>query len=157
MAAVSESAAYDLEDLRRIQIRHLEPLLERECAEWQRKLDWDFRPSASLILRFAGVQALTGYALMGGGALAGYTYFVQEESKGLIGDLYVAEDHRTTENEARLLAASLDEMFRSRGLRRVESQLMMLRSPDQYPLPHPEFLRITRATSWPSARSGSAA
>ena len=42
--------------------------------------------------RFVDMRALNGSALVEDGEVAGYMYYVLEEDKGLIGDLYVRRD-----------------------------------------------------------------
>ena len=83
-------------------------------------------PSANLVRRFVQMHALTGHALILNGRVVGYSYFVCEDGKGLIGDLYILKQHRTPENEYPLFQASLDAMWQTPGVHRVESQLMML-------------------------------
>jgi ribosomal protein S18 acetylase RimI-like enzyme len=113
-------------DLRELAAGHLEPLLEEETEAWRSSLDWDFRPSADLVRRFINLRSLNGFALVSGGAIDGYSYYVAEEGKGLIGDFYVRPAARTAERENRLLQTVLDAMWRTPGLRRIEAQLMML-------------------------------
>src|SRR5437870_1130246 len=105
LEAVPSIDALDLVDLRRLSSGHLETLLEEETGTWQETLDWDFQKSADLVRRFLDLRALSGYALMDGAQAAGYCYFVLEEHKGLIGDLYIRREFRTSENEDRLLTA----------------------------------------------------
>ena len=116
-----------LVDLRHVSSRQMESLLEEETAEWRRELDWDFRHSADLVRRFVDLHALNGCALLeSGGETAGYAYYVLEDHKGLIGDLYVRERWRSLERENRLLEWVLQAMSRVPAIRRVESQLMMM-------------------------------
>src|ERR1051325_99796 len=82
-------------DLRHIETRRIEPLLQEETAAWAASLEWDFEKSADLVRRFVDLHALNGCALVEGGAVAGYAYYVLEDAKGLIGDLYVRERSRT--------------------------------------------------------------
>jgi len=120
-------------------------MLEREISDWRLQLDWDFRASAELVRRFVTMRALNGYALLDSGVAEGYSYFVCEEGKGLIGDLYLVEKHRTIENENRLLTAVLESLMRIPYLERIESQLMMLLQPAlPRPLPYTEYLTIHR-------------
>lgn len=131
-------------DLRDLQPEHLAPLLEEEIAAWRRNLDWDFRASAELVRRFLQVRGLNGFALLEGSGhdtrVAGYSYYVVEDGKGLIGDFYVRDAARTADNENRLLEAVLDAMWKT-PVRRVESQLMMLSS---YANRHAPFSRWFR-------------
>src|SRR5262245_24462740 len=116
MAALPEYFAERLIDLRDLTEEHLAPLLDEEIGAWRRTLDWDFRPSAGLVRRFVRVHALSGFAFSTSGTIAGYSYFVSEEGKGLIGDFYVREAVRTAENENRLLEAVLEAMWRTPGM-----------------------------------------
>jgi len=132
--------APDLIDLRRLSSTHLDPLLQEETREWQAALDWDFGKSADLVRRFLDLRALSGCALVTAGETVGYSYFVVEEHKGLIGDLYVRPAWRTVENETRLLNSVLEGVVTGSQVRRVESQLMMLLPCVPRTVPGTEFL-----------------
>jgi len=142
MAAAREIRAPQVVDLRQLPAQSLDTMLDLEVAEWQTLLGWDFRPSADLVRRFVGMQSLSGYALLSDGVTAGYTYFVAEGEKGLIGDLYLVETQRTAANEALLLEAALVDLFGPCCVSRVESQLMMLRMRERDSLPRAEFLTV---------------
>ncbi len=130
-------------DLRDLQPEHLAPLLEEEEIEaWRTGLDWDFQTFSQLVKRFVQSRALNGFALLetgaGGTRVAGYSYYVAEEGKGLIGDFYVRHAARTVANENRLMEAVLTSMWRNTpGMRRVEAQMLMLSSHVGRPLPMP--------------------
>ena len=126
-------------ELRTVGAKQLAALLDEQTAVWRRDLDWDFRPSADLVRRFVEMQALNGHALVQGPGVAGYSYYACEEGKGLIGGLYVLAAHRTVENENALLQAVLDAMWRTPGVRRVESQLMMLSVPFGRAVPYQKW------------------
>lgn len=113
-------------EIRSLAARALEPLLEEESARWLALLKWDFAASAELVLRYAAMQALEGFALISGGEVAGYVYWVSEEQKGLIGDLYLRDAFRSPTNENLLLGAALGQLRRCPWIRRVEAQLMHL-------------------------------
>jgi ribosomal protein S18 acetylase RimI-like enzyme len=141
MAALSDCHAESLIELRRVTAEHLVPLLEEETSAWNSQLEWDFRPSADLVRRFVHIRALSGFVLMDGSELAGYSYYVCEESKGLIGDLYVRQNYRTAENERALLEAVLGALTQTPGIRRVEAQIMMLGSPADRLAPYKNWYR----------------
>ena len=141
MAALSESPLPHLVELRHIRSADLSEMLDEETRVWERMLDWDFRPSAGLVRRFVDMQALTGFALLVDSCVAGYSYFVCEERKGLIGDLYVMEEFATVENESALLSAVLDGLMNTPFVHRIESQLMMLRNGARIPMPARQHLR----------------
>jgi ribosomal protein S18 acetylase RimI-like enzyme len=130
----------EIVDLRRIAARDLEPLLQEETEAWRRELEWDFEKSADLVRRFVDLRALNGGALMEGGEVTGYLYYVLEENKGLIGDLYVREEWRTPEREAWLLEWGLMAIMATRPINRIESQLMMLRGLERHAIPRSDCL-----------------
>ena len=142
MAALSDPHVPSLMELRQIRGDDLNYLLEEETGVWKRKLDWDFHASAALVRRFVDMQALSGYCLVMNGRTIGYAYYVCEERKGLIGDLYVLERFATVENESRLLNSVLDALIKTPLVKRIESQLMMLRNADRTPLPHWRYLQV---------------
>jgi ribosomal protein S18 acetylase RimI-like enzyme len=129
----------DLIDLRRIGSRELEPLLEEETEAWRDELEWEFDKSADLVRRFVDLRALSGSALLVGGQVAGYVYYVVEDRKGLIGDLYVMRDWRSREREDRLLSSALNGLLESSETTRIESQLLMLNHMPGRLLPHSEY------------------
>jgi ribosomal protein S18 acetylase RimI-like enzyme len=118
----------EIVDLRRLTSRSLEPLLAEETAAWWDSLEWDFEKSADLVRRFIDLRALNGYALVEDGEAIGYVYYVLEEPKGLMGDLYVMRHARTVERENLLLNMALESITANPQIARIESQLMMLQS-----------------------------
>ncbi|MEO8592747.1 MAG: N-acetyltransferase [Candidatus Solibacter sp.] len=132
----------EIVDLRRLSSRDLVPLLEEECLAWRGELEWDFDKSADLVRRFIDMGALSGSALVEDGCVTGYMYYVLEEDKGLVGDLYVRRAVRTPERENLLLGAALEPMMESPLVRRIESQLMMLAYDPRRPIPYPEWLSV---------------
>ena len=129
-------------DLRRLAARDLEPLLEEETLAWKEELDWDFEKSADLVRRFVDLRALNGAAIIDAGEVAGYLYYVLEENKGLIGDLYVRHAYRTWEREISLVEAALDGITANPSITRIESQLMMLRYEPGLRMPGDESLGL---------------
>jgi ribosomal protein S18 acetylase RimI-like enzyme len=129
MAALSERRPDAIIALRNVRPEQLVLTLEDQIEEWRRDLNWDFKPSAELVRRFARMQALDGVALLVGARVAGYSYSVAEDGKGLIGDLYVAPRYRTVAREDALLRGVLAGLWAVPGMQRVEAQLMMLSSP----------------------------
>ena len=138
MAARQHVAPYgppEIVDLRRLAARDLQPLLEEESATWREELEWEFEKSAELVRRFVDLRALNGAALLEDGEVAGYLYYVQEENKGLIGDLYVRRAWRNWERQRSLLETGLAAIMSSPSATRIESQLMMLQREAGKPLP----------------------
>jgi len=123
----AQAAAPQLVDLRSVRAADLEDLLGEEIDTWRDSLHWDFAKSAELVERFVDLRALNGYALVENGETIGYSYFVYEDHKGLIGDVYVRRRSRRPGHEERLVQAVLDSMAMAR-VSRIEAQLMMASS-----------------------------
>jgi ribosomal protein S18 acetylase RimI-like enzyme len=106
----------------------LRPLLEEEINVWSRQLAWDYSGSADMILRYVDAKILPGYAAIDRGRVFGYVFFVYEGSKGVIGDLFVANDSRMANPhavESRLLVHVIETLQQSPGIHRVEAQLLL--------------------------------
>src|SRR3984885_15350252 len=141
MAAVSDSPLNRVVELRHLRGGDLDLLLDEETQARRGILGWGFRRSPGVVRRFLEIQALNGYALLSNGYPVGYCYYVAEERKGLIGDLYVLKDYLSVENEERLLNAVVDGLMKTPLIRRIESQLMMLRTGPAITLPEAKFVR----------------
>jgi len=114
-------------DLRHFSSVDLRPLLEDETQLWGRLLSWDYSGSADMILRYVDSKILPGYAAIERGRIFGYSFFVYEGSKGVIGDLYVMNGDRLPEArtvELRLLTHVIETLQQSPGIHRVEAQLL---------------------------------
>ena len=112
--------------LRSLNSGHLGALLEEETRSWREELDWDFARSADLVRRYVDMRGLHGAAILEDGAAIGYCYYVVEEAKGLIGDMYVMREHRSVERENSLLGRAVFEISAYPRVERAESQLMLL-------------------------------
>ena len=134
--------AREIVDLRRLSARDLDVLLQEECLAWRGELEWDFEKPADLVRRFVDMGALSGSALIEDGEVTGYAYYVLEEDKGLIGDLYIRRHVRTPDRENLLLSAALQAMLESPVVRRIESQLMLLAHDSRRRVPCQECLTV---------------
>jgi ribosomal protein S18 acetylase RimI-like enzyme len=114
-------------DLRHFSSADLRPLLEEEIVLWGRLLSWDYAGSAEMILRYMDARILPGYAAIDRGRVFGYSFFVYEQNKGVIGDLFVRNGGRTPnrqEVEERLLTHVNETLQQSPGVHRIEAQLL---------------------------------
>ncbi len=127
MSARPEPPLCEVVELSCLNPTDLDPLLIEETEVWRQRFAWDFRPAAELLRKFVRIHSLLGYALRIGRDVVGYAYFVIEGRKGLIGDFYVRESHADLEYEAALLNGLIGGLTRVSGLKRIESQLMLLR------------------------------
>ena len=136
------SRTEEIVDLRRLSARNLEPLLAEEIETWRAELEWDFEKSADLVRRFMDLRALNGSALIEQGEIIGYIYYVLEENKGLIGDLYVRRGFRTAEREHRLLDSVLEAVMATPQIARIECQLLMIPPTPAELLPRSQFVNV---------------
>jgi ribosomal protein S18 acetylase RimI-like enzyme len=111
-------------DLHQIASRQLAPLLEEEQAGWLEELHWDYRPSVQLIKKFLDAKSLAGRAAMADGDPAGYGFYVLDETKALIGGLYVSRRYEQLHPAEQILEQMLGEMRALPRVRRIEAQLM---------------------------------
>lgn len=122
----------EIYDLRHFASADLRPLLEEETQLWEQQLGWDYTNSVEMVLRYLDARILPGYAALHDGRVYGYSFFVYEGSKGIIGDLFVSSDARPglpgpDELKSQLLTHVIETLQRSPGIHRIEAQL----------LPHP--------------------
>jgi len=129
MAARADSGRPELVSLRHLRSSDLEALLTEETNYWREHLRWDFSASADLVGRYLDMAALPGFALWTGKRVAGYCYYVIDDQKALIGDLFLSESLADPIREQQLLEAALREVAETSGIRRIESQVMMMRYP----------------------------
>jgi hypothetical protein len=114
-------------DLRHFSSVDLRPLLDDESRVWASLLSWDYSGSAEMILRYVDAKILPGYAAIERGRIFGYSFFVYEGSKGVVGDLFVANGARfpdAREVELKLLTHVIETLQQSPGIHRVEAQLL---------------------------------
>jgi len=129
-------------DLRRLTARDLGPLLEEETAAWLDEMEWDFGKSAELVRRFVDLRALNGSALIEDGEVAGYAYYVLEDSKALIGDVYVRRASQTVARQNALLESALEPIMANSFIGRIESQLMMAGLAPGGAAPYADYLSV---------------
>jgi len=116
-------------DLRHFTSADLRPLLEEEIKVWANLLCWDYSGSAEMILRYIDAKFLPGYAAVSRGKVFGYSFFVYENNKGVIGDLFVRDgengpDASREHVERRLLTHVIETLQQSPGIHRIEAQLL---------------------------------
>ncbi|HZP22460.1 MAG TPA: N-acetyltransferase [Terriglobales bacterium] len=112
-------------DLRHFSSADLRPLLTQEVESWGSLLCWDYRSSAEMILRYIDAKILPGYAAVERGNIVGYSFFVYEGSKGVMGDLFVSPRRADTRLiESQMAQHVIETLQQSPGIHRVEAQLL---------------------------------
>jgi ribosomal protein S18 acetylase RimI-like enzyme len=128
-ASLSKSAMVrqDVLDLRHFAASSLRDLLTEETELWQRRLRWDYRASAQLLLDYLDSRILPGFVATEGGRPTGYVFCVYEQHKAVIGDVFATANARERANriESRLLEHTLELLQSTPGTARVETQLLL--------------------------------
>jgi ribosomal protein S18 acetylase RimI-like enzyme len=120
---------FEILDLRHFSAASLRPLLDAESRVWSQRLEWDYRPSANLLLQYLDSRILPGYVAVENGRVSGYVFCVYEDHKAVIGDVYATlpqnAESSTTDIESQLLKNLLELLQNSPGIDRIESQLLL--------------------------------
>ncbi len=138
---MATGTSIEILDLRHFAAPLLRPLLEAEAALWRRRLHWDYRVSARLLMQYLDNHTLPGYVALEAGLVTGYAFCVYEETKAIIGGLFAlpasgasweaalgsapANEGQEREVETTLLRHLLELMVNSPQVNRVESQLLL--------------------------------
>jgi len=124
-------------DLRHFAAPVLRPVLDAEGELWSKRLHWDYRASARLLMQYLDNHLLPGYAALEAGQVTGYAFCVYEETKAVIGDVFalpgqnpemVTADGTTEparEIETTLLRHLFETLLNSPNVERIESQLLL--------------------------------
>ncbi len=117
----------DVLDLRHFSAAALRDLLAEETELWQRRLRWDYRASAQLLLDYLDSRILPGFVATEDGRPSGYIFCVYEQHKAVIGDVFASAHtrERASHIEARLLEHTIELLQSTPGTTRVETQLLL--------------------------------
>jgi ribosomal protein S18 acetylase RimI-like enzyme len=85
---MATGVSIEILDLRHFAAPMLRPVLEVEGELWKRRLHWDYRASARLLMQYLDSHMLPGYAALDAGHVAGYAFCVYEDTKAVIGDVF---------------------------------------------------------------------
>ena len=107
----------------------IEALFDEQCAEWLELFRWDYSRPSRLILDVVRQHELTGFAATEGGATIGFAFYVIEDNRCSIGDIYVSKPWRGLGADKQLAQAILDKLKLIPRLRRVESQFVGVGNP----------------------------
>ena len=140
----SRSVAMRILDLRQVSAVQIENLLREEARHWREELHWDYGTAVDLIKRFVEARALAGSVAFEEDEPVGYSFYVLEEQKGLIGGLFVSPRFPQAEIGRRLLEEILFSLRAVPHLTRIETQLMPFGGPVERTLRDQGFRLHTR-------------
>jgi ribosomal protein S18 acetylase RimI-like enzyme len=127
-------ASIEILDLRHFAAHALRPLLDAEGELWERRLHWDYRASARLLMQYLDNHMLPGYAAVEAGQVTGYVFCVYEDTKAVIGDVFALagapEDVGSGAGQAPAIEETLlrflfELLLSSPHVDRIESQLLL--------------------------------
>lgn len=126
MSAARATLDTALVDLRELRGADLRPLLVRQEQRWRERFSWDFSTSSQAILNFLNHRTLHGFALVRSGVPVGYCYFVLDQNKALVGDIFVSDRNPDPVAQRALLVRTFETAAAYPGVSRVEGQLLGL-------------------------------
>jgi ribosomal protein S18 acetylase RimI-like enzyme len=98
--------------------------MEEEEKAWMHDLDWDYSPIRRILVSFIRQNLLPGYVAVHKNEAIGYTYFLMNQSKGIIGAIYVRKTDHCQAIADKLMLLTLSAMKESPRIRRIEAQIM---------------------------------
>jgi ribosomal protein S18 acetylase RimI-like enzyme len=115
-------------DLRYLPISYLDetlllPLMQEEEKAWMADLCWDYSSVSQILLSFIRQKHLPGYVAIGKDNAVGYTYFLVNQTKGIIGALYASKTGQSQEAVEELLTLTIASL-KDQPVRRIEAQIM---------------------------------
>src|ERR1700757_1856999 len=126
---MDKAQSMNIIDLRQATVRQMEPLLMEEAGHWRGELHWGYKRALELITRFLEAHALSGCVALEHGSAVGYSFYVLEDYKGLIGGMYVSPRQDQGPIGRRLLEEMLYNMRALPQMQRIEAQLMPFGGP----------------------------
>lgn len=102
----------------------LRPLMEDEERAWMSDLNWDYAPVLQILTSFIRQKLLPGYVAVADDVAVGYTYFLRNQDKGIIGTAYAMPGIHAHEAIDELLSLSISSLKDWPNVRRVEAQIM---------------------------------
>ena len=103
-----------------------EPLFNEQCEEWLELLGWDYSAASELIRQVVRDRDLNGFVALSGNTPVGFTYYVIENIRCSIGEIFIAKAQRGLGVDRRLAEAVIDRVGKITRVRRLESQRMMM-------------------------------
>ncbi|MCW5965960.1 MAG: GNAT family N-acetyltransferase [Bryobacterales bacterium] len=141
MPRASCESSLEFFDLPQFRLHELEGLLHEEVDRWRQLLLWNYQGSSDLVGQFIDAHALQGNVLCRDEHPIGYSYYILEDSKALLGCLFLKHGEDTENRRNALLDVVLQAIRRRDHIRRIEAQFMLHGMPGALPL-LPEHVTI---------------
>jgi ribosomal protein S18 acetylase RimI-like enzyme len=99
-------------------------LMNEEEEEWLSDLGWDYSAIRQILVSFIRQRLLPGYAATNEKELLGYTYFLVNQTKGIIGAIFAAKLSPVQEIAENLLSLTISSLRDNLQIKRVEAQII---------------------------------
>jgi len=100
------------------------PLMAEEEKVWFSDLGWDYSAVRQILVSFIRQKLLPGYVAVADNAPIAYTYFLVNQSKGIVGALFALKHAQAQDAADELLSLTASCLKETQSIRRVEAQLM---------------------------------
>jgi ribosomal protein S18 acetylase RimI-like enzyme len=101
-----------------------QPLMQEEEAAWLADLGWDYAPIQQILASFIRQKLLPGYGAISENRLLGYTYFLVNQAKGIIGAIYASKSGPGQHIDEKLLSLTIEALHENPQIKRIEAQIM---------------------------------
>jgi GNAT superfamily N-acetyltransferase len=124
-----------MSQLKYLPISFLDPasffsLMNEEEEAWLSDLGWDYSAIRQILISFIRQKLLPGFAATNGKDLLGYTYFLVNQSKGIIGAIFSSKSSPVQEIAENLISLTISSLRDNQQIRRVEAQIMPFNGTD---------------------------
>jgi ribosomal protein S18 acetylase RimI-like enzyme len=102
----------------------LRPLMHEEERAWMLDLRWDYSSIRQILISFIRQKLLPGYVVIENDHPIGYTYFLVNQAKGIIGALYMMKTDQSQEAVDKLLSLTISSLKDSPTIHRIEAQII---------------------------------
>ncbi|HEY6333390.1 MAG TPA: N-acetyltransferase [Blastocatellia bacterium] len=100
----------------------LDALFEEQRLEWMERLRWDYSAPSKILREVIRRRELLGYAAVVGSTTIGFSFYVLEDTRCSIGDIYVSRDWRESGADGKMVLDLLEAIRPLSRIRRIECQ-----------------------------------
>jgi GNAT superfamily N-acetyltransferase len=100
------------------------PLMVEEEKVWMEDLGWDYSPVRQILVSFIRQKLLPGYVAIADNGPIAYTYFLVNQTKGIVGALFSLKQEQAQEATDELLSLTISRLKETQSIKRVEAQIM---------------------------------
>lgn len=126
----NDAMSLKLENLSSVELPQVAPLLEDEVELWSRKLKWDYSATSEFLRNYIKTGLLPGVVLFDNNRPVGYAYFVVDDDRAIIGNIFVPEKFWGEGYEEFIATGLCSAIQQTDVINRIESQIMMFSGAD---------------------------